>query len=178
MTTPIPIPLTILAPGNEPGINAGNYIIMGKESLTDSKEFHDGHYWLVTVNRRTLKVVGNESTTNNKDIPASVKPYVGSHDFFIVLATYNISGNNLPTGAFYDFLLSAGAGTKLKSLEQAFEQLGTSSINWPSYVLVTTLDNTDANAVEELNFTGSSILTAQLEPVMVDGAPFYTPVTL
>lgn len=172
---PSNVAMSVLGAGGAPIDNTVAYITVGNERLRTGNITHNT-YWLVTWDRRDLKVVGNESFQSNSEIPASAKPYVGNPDYFFALVTFNISGTNLPTGEFFDFLVKAGAGTALTNMEQIFEQIGTASLNWPSYILVTTMEPGVGDGLEAVSYQGGgAVLALQLVPVEYEGETLYTP---
>ena len=75
-------------------------------------------YWLVVVDRKTLKVVANAVTENQGVVPAEVKKYDGNNAYILVATSFQMTCKNRPTGELDTFLKANGADIKYKALQQ------------------------------------------------------------
>jgi MAC/Perforin domain len=57
-------------------------------------------------------------------------------DYLVILATFGMQGVQYPTNAFYQFMLSAGAGAGIKGWEKVFDRGGCSNYVGLNYILV------------------------------------------
>lgn len=135
-------------------------------------------YWFVVVQSSDLAVVANVVSTSNDTVPADVEKFAGSDDHILLVATWALQLNNVPTGDLYTFLKNTGAGAEMDRLDQVYEQLGTGDFGAACYALAATLNDQDSPGIEASSLFNGLVLTAQFMPVEVDGVTTYTPVQL
>lgn len=133
-------------------------------------------YWFVVIDLTNLNVVANVTSTSNSDLPSQLNPYVGNPQYLLILTTVGLTFDNLPVGALYSFLQSAGSGPKLEEAEQMFAQLGTGYFSGVGYILVATMDPADTPGFEAMGVFNQPLLFFQMMPVDVGGSTIYTPI--
>ena len=137
-------------------------------------------YCVVVLQRSDLKIVTSFTFTDNSSVPSQLSPYLGNADYTFIFTTNALSSANLPTGALYDWLISEGAGTCLKSLEQLYAGLNCGNWGAFSYALVGVFGSSDeGGAIEGMAVQQNALLmTLEYQPVTVAGNTFYTPIEL
>lgn len=170
------VSLSILA--SNTGMNLNSRITFGTQKLISPYTNHN-QYWIVVIDRYDLSVKANFHVSNNNSVPAQLGPFMGNTQYIMILTTQNLGSNNLPTGPFYDFLISEGAGVQLKRAEQIYEAFGCASFGNVAYTLVSILGDDGGPAFEGSNFVDHAYFTT-LELVAVDiaGKTIYTPASL
>jgi len=140
---------------------------------------HGGtQYWIVIIERTTLKIEASFAFNDNSAIPPQLKPYQGNSQYFMIFSTYQMYMGQFPTGDLYNFLISEGAGVQLKRAEQIYANLNCSSITQAAYTLVAVLGDDGGAAFEGLKLAidGPGLVTTlQLIPIDIGGKPLYTP---
>jgi hypothetical protein len=169
------VPLTMYS-----GIGIGNYantIVIGKARVQPPNGILHNGYWAVVVSRKDLSVLVNINFTTNSVVPSEFTGYAGNDDYILILTTLSLHSDNLPVGAFYNFLIAHGAGAELKKLEQIYAALDCGSIGSMGYSLVTVFDQT--LGIENASFHGNFLLsTLQFTPFTVNNQTLYTPISL
>ena len=170
-----PVPLTVQS-SNSRNITAN--IVIGSNSL--HLALNDWNlYWVVVVDRVDLSVKANFTFTENDQIPPQLNPFLQNTQYILIVTTQMLGSNNLPVGAWHEFLLDEGANVELFKLEQIFEAFncGTWGNMGYSFVAVSGDDGgkgyESGNVLEIVDF-----LTLTLLPVEVDGKPMYTPTSI
>nr|WP_321237088.1 hypothetical protein [uncultured Psychroserpens sp.] len=175
------IPLTIVSPTNVdvPGfitlglIKDPNYVSV---PMPNKKQVQ---YWMVVFDRKTLKVLENFMFSDNSTVPSQLTPYLNNSDYFYVLTTRIMASTNVPTGSFYNWLISEGAGAGLKTIEQEFYALNCAAYNLFSYTFVNVFGPKVATSLEFYNFEDNRLVTAlELMPIQIAGSNLYMPVQL
>jgi hypothetical protein len=169
------VPLTIysgIAPGNH-----ANRIVIDKNSIHPANTQMSNCYWAVVVSRKDLSVLVNITFQSNSTIPSEFTGYAGNDDYVLILTTISLGSDNLPTGAFYNFLIQHGAGKELKRLEQIYAALNCGSIGSMGYSLVTVFDQT--LGIEHASCTEKILLsTLEFTPMNINNQVIYTPISL
>jgi hypothetical protein len=135
-------------------------------------------YWIVVIDRTTLKPVYNQVHTNPDTAP-DIGPY-DADNYMLVVCSVALGTGYVPQGAFYDFLYGAGAGTQLDRIVQVNQQIGCGEVGKMSYILVGLLGpgrpNTPGIELAQTEYYASGpILTIQLIPADISGTVVYTP---
>lgn len=168
------VPLTIQS---AIGGNLGSEIVIGSNDLQLTYDKHN-LYWYVVIDRNTLEVKVNTTTSDNTDVPSELNPYLGNSDHILILTTQNLYSSNLPQGNLYKFLLNEGAGPQLKRAEQIYEALNCGSWGWFCYTYVAILCDESTDGFELLDIHHSSIMTLSLMPFSIGGKTYYSPVSI
>lgn len=136
-------------------------------------------YWMVIFDRKTLKAVENFMFSDESTVPSQINKYVNDSNYFYVLTTRTMSSREVPVGDFYNWLISEGAGTGLKTIEQCFHALNCSGYELFSYTLVNVFGTKVGTSLEFFNFDDNRMITAlELKPIEVDGSNLYMPIEL
>jgi len=171
------IPLTIQATIKSPqaGMSA---IHFGDQHLTFSPAVLD-NYWVVVLDRSNLDVKANFSFSDTSQIPPELKPFLGDTGYIMIFTTSQLSFGNFPKDGLYDFLISEGAGTALKTGIQISEALKDNWINKAAYTLVAILGEEGSRCYESMDIEEDALITAlQLIPIMIEGKTLYTPAAI
>lgn len=160
-----------------------NTITIGKNGSTLGIALGDykatNTYWIVVLNRQTLKVELNMTTKDNASVPTQLQAYLGNTNYILLLSTQNLGSAYLPQGALYNLLVSEGAGVQLKRLEQIYETLNCGTWGFMAYSFAAVLGNDGDIALEAATIMDNAVLhTFELHPVDIGGNTFYTPVSL
>ena len=174
MSSPQPVPLTVKASYQ----NNDLQIVINSKAVKYPGSSTAFGLWYVVVNNQSLDVLASVVSNDADSVPSEIAKYENNTDAFLVVSSVGMMATMLPAGNLYTFLRNTGSGTALDHLEQLFEQLGTGSLGWASYALIATLDQSDAPGIEGSAMNESTILTATLMPVEIDGKTVYTPVPL
>lgn len=140
-------------------------------------------YWILVLDRSTLKAVYNEIHSSSNAAPNLGN--LNSPDNILVVAALGVGLDRQPQGDFFRFLDLNGAGRELRRVEQIANQFNCGSLGMFGYVLVGLLGNLDQPGFE-LSSIGTTdgiaalepILTLQLLPTTINGKTIYTPVQL
>lgn len=169
------VPLTVCASNER---NLGAEIAIGSNRLSLNYQLTNV-YWIVIIDRSDLSVKANFHFSNNADVPPELNPYLNNSQYILILATQVLGSNNLPTGAFYKFLMGEGSGLQLVRLEQIFEAFNCGSWGSMSYAFAAILGDPNTTGFESSTVQDSAnFLTLQLQPFEVDGKTMYTLTTL
>jgi len=165
------LPLTIQSPLIA---NFGAKIVIGTNyySLDSSKT---NVYWYMVVDRTTLDVKVNLSTSDNQNVPSAIQPYVGNNQYILIFTTSLINSANIPTGALYNYLIKEGASVELKSMEQIYATLNCGNWGWFAYTFVGIMDNDETPGYELFSYSHSTVMTMQLLPVTTPSGVLYSP---
>lgn len=171
--SPTPQALTIQAPLTS---NLGARIVIGSTqlSLDQSK---NNLYWIVVLDRQTLDVKLNISFSENDTVPTQLGPFIGNSNYILILTTQTLNTANIPTGAFYKYLVNEGAGPELNRMEQIFASLNCGNWAWFAYTYVAVMCDDSSDGFEMFDFTNSTIMTLSLKPISIGGKNYYTPVS-
>jgi len=139
-----------------------------------------GYYWALVLSRTDLSVQANFCFQANNVVPAQLNPYIAQPgQYILVLTTIGLSSANLPTGAFYDFLLQEGSAAELKKLEQIYAAFNCGTWGRFGYSLVTVIDNSPGASFEFASITGwSMVSTLLLAPIQIGSQTLYTPIAI
>lgn len=172
----LPVPLTVISSTSNQYL--WGQIGIGNNILTQQPK--NPGYWILVLDRRTLEVVVNQF----QEAP-NVDPNLGNYnsiDYILVLGTIGVGLNNQPQGAFFTFLDLNGGGRELRRVNQVATQFNCGSLGTFGYALVGILGDRNVQGFEDSQITAgvnlAPILTVQLMPTDVNGAPYYTPVSL
>lgn len=170
------VPLTIQA-GISP--NYGSQIVIGSKSVTPPK-FGSNMYWALILDRTNLAVKENFTFTSNNMVPPQVTPYIEGSKYIMILTTMGLSTQNLPQGAFYDFLIESGAGAALKRIEQIFEALNCGTWGQAGYTFVTVLDKDPSTSGFDFSdiYEYALVSTLQFIPFQIGPNVLYSPALL
>lgn len=174
MSDPKPVPMSIRSPME---IKFNPAIVIG-DSTVDVPSKKTSSYWVVIVNRKTLKVVYNILHTDPDTAP-DITGY-DTDDNMLVVCTIELGVGNVPQGGFYDFLYEAGAGEALQRLIQINQQIGCGEVGWVSYMLVGLL-GPGRPAIQGIELSQvqywpqGPIMTIQLIPTVIGSDVIYTP---
>jgi hypothetical protein len=143
----------------------------------------DDSYWIVIINAKNPREKVKEWVvpgTSNSTVPAGIDTYMNDPDYLFAVATNYLSTLHVPQGAFYNFLVTYGAGRELQKLEQVNTVLGCGSYSRMSYILTGQCGPRGPKIVpppsyEMSTFAGSSsaLMLMSLMP-MPNGAPPYS----
>lgn len=163
--------------------NWSNYIAIGKNGSTLGLSLSNptlrNAYWMVVLDRTTLKVVANFTTTDNSSVPPQLSPYLGNTKYMLIISTQNLGSAYLPQGALYSFLISEGAGPQLARLEQIYQTLNCGTWGFMAYSFVCVLGDDGSGAFEASTIHDNAILqTIQLMPINIAGTTSYVPISL
>jgi hypothetical protein len=172
MSTPKTLPMTVQCPLTS---NLGARVVIGPKQYSVPYD-KTNLYWLMVVDRVTLDVKVNITFSDNHDVPSQIAPYQGDSRYLLVLTTSLINSANIPTGAFYDYLVGEGAGPQLNRMEQIYETLNCGNWGWFAYTYVAIMGDDSTDGFEEFSFTNSTIMTLSLMPIKVGGDYYYTPI--
>lgn len=175
---PAIVPLTVVSSQNTtfwPTVAIGTNALQPLATMA-------GNYWFVVVDRTTLQVVANAYSADPSAVPSSVESYAGNSQFLLILLTWGVTVNNVPQGALYEFLESAGASSELARLEQINLQLSCGVFGAMSYVLVGQMGSGSDGGFElsslAQNEALGAVLTLQLLPTVIDGVIYYSPIEI
>jgi hypothetical protein len=171
------VPLTVVASQS----GAWPSITIGTNASLRPPDENPGELWLVVIDRTTLNVAASVTTTDFNDVPAAVQPYAGNVQYMLIAVTMGMTINQVPQGALYQLLVSAGADDALSRLEQINLQLSCGDFNMMSYALVGVFgQGTQGFEDESLLQVGALgvVLTLQLMPTVIQGQTWYTPIEL
>jgi hypothetical protein len=172
MSTPADLPLTIQTPLTG---NLGARVVIGKNQYRIDYN-KNNVYWLMVLDRTNLDVKVNITFSDNHDVPSQIAPYIGNSQYLIILTTQLLNTANLPTGKFYDYLISEGAGRELRRAEQIFAALNCANWAWFAYTYVAIMGDDTTSGFENFSFSNSTITTLTLMPFNVGNQIYYTPV--
>ena len=139
----------------------------------------DSYYWFVAIDRQSLKIVHEVTTTSNTDVPSGFETggQYNNDDHILVFSTTHMSTLMVPQSDLYAFLRESGAGLKLARLEQVFLQLNCGTYGRMAYSLVDTM-GTPGAGFEESSFRHTTVSTLTLLGEEVNGNMLYTPISL
>ena len=117
------------------------YLIVGYGAAAGSlkpQNPQDDSYWIVIMdaNKPTTKVAEFVVPgSQNSSVPAGLDAYMSKPGYIFAVVTQYLSTLHVPQGAFYDYLVTYGAGSELQKLEQLNTVLSCGSYSRMSYVL-------------------------------------------
>lgn len=171
MATNIPLTIQCSCVPYPPG-----KIVFGTNNLSISASAGDC-YWVVVVDRTDLTIVQNFTFSDSSDVPPALVPYQDNSQYMMILTSNQLISYNLPTGDFYNFLVSVGAGPALQNLEQIYTALGSGYWTTMAYTLVAVFDS--SAGYEYSDYQNNVVVnTLTLIPVQVGSGVLYTPVEL
>lgn len=177
MSTTTMLPLTLNSPLQQ------NYTV--KIAIGDnifSPPANNGGFWVVVVDRYSLKVVINTVQTANDQAPD-----LGSYDtdqYMLLFVGLSMRTDRLPQGALYAFLIDNGAGAQLNRLEEIERVYGCGVFGAAAYILVGILGPGQPStkgiegAAIDYAFPTGVVLTLGLLGTQVGSQTIYTPVLL
>ena len=172
------VPLTVCSGQTQGTVVA---VAIGSNSVQPPSNW-PGSYWYLVVDRTTLQVAVNVASPDPADVPAAVSTYANNSQYLLIFLSSNITINQVPQGALYQLLESAGASTQLARLEQINLQLSCGVFTRMSYVLVGQMASGSGSGFEASSLAQAeslgAVLTLQLLPVVIDGVIYYSPVEL
>lgn len=171
------VPLTITA--TEQNDSAAEIAIgTDKVTLPGKPSSYVGGYWVVVVDRRSLKVVYNQ-VLDTYDKAPDIGDY-NTPDYMLLVTTMWLGTGHVPQGAFFDFLIDNGAGRELRRIVQLNHTLGCGSWATVAYCLAGVLGPglPATRGVEMCDIGGNNldvIMTAELVPAQIGDTVIYTP---
>jgi hypothetical protein len=153
-------------------------LVVGTNYITPPTVTAPGFWYVVVDLSNNLNVVANEYSSSNNAPPADIAAMLGNPNYFLFFIGMAPITGMMPQGDLATFLLAAGAGAQLASLEQTIGQLGTGFLSSFSYVLGATLNAQDLPGFEESSLWNPSVLTMQFMPLTVSGQTVYAPVQM
>ncbi len=169
------VPLTVQS-SNSRNLTAN--IVIGKNGLSLPRDQWN-LYWVVVLDRTDLSVKANFSFKENSEAPSQLKPFLNNTQYILILTTQMLGSNNLPVGAWHDFLLSEGASVQLFRLEQIFEAFNCGTWGNMGYSFVAVFGNDGGIGFESGNVQENvDFMTLSLVLLDIDGKKLYTPATL
>jgi hypothetical protein len=97
-----------------------------------------GSYWIVILSAKNPKQKVKEWVVPAQDhstVPPGLDAYMSNPDYIFAVVTYQVGSNQVPQGAFYDFLVKYGASRELQRLEQVNVLTFCGSFSSVSYIL-------------------------------------------
>ncbi|MEM9304965.1 MAG: hypothetical protein AAGE01_22830 [Pseudomonadota bacterium] len=140
-------------------------------------------YWILVVDRCSLKPVYSEYWDQPDTAPTIPDEY-NDPNYMLIVVTWALTTPNVPTGAFYDFLVDNGAGGGLDAIVQANSQAGCGVFSGVCYILVGQLGEGSPSGyigIEDyavIGAEGGIYLPMQLVPATVGDQTIYTPTRL
>lgn len=98
----------------------------------------DDSYWIVIINAKNPREKVKDwivPGSSNSTIPPGIDTYMSDPDYLFAVATNYLSTLHVPQGAFYNFLVTYGAGRALQKLEQVNTVLSCGNYSRMSYIL-------------------------------------------
>lgn len=94
-------------------------------------------YWIVVIDAKNPRSKVKEWIVPgaNNAVPGGIDTYMEDPDYIFAVVTQNLSTQNVPQDAFYNFLVKYGAGRELQRLEQLNSTLGYGAYGHVSYIL-------------------------------------------
>jgi hypothetical protein len=149
-------------------------------SVTQISSSHpaDDSYWIAILdaNNPANKIQEfNVPGANNTAIPAGLDAYMRNPAYLFALVTQTLQCAHVPQGAFYDYLVSYGAGRELQKLEQINTSFGCGQFSTLSYALTGQCGppNSGSPAYEQGSGSGSVLLMLSFMP-LPSGQPPYS----
>jgi len=175
------VPLTIKAnnTGNTSAIAIGltgdaNYQLLQSGISTGNFGF-----WMIVLDRTSLKVAANFTFTDATTVPSQIGPYASDSNYMFVLTTQSAWSTKVPTGNLYQWLIKEGAGPALKTVEQAYEALNCSGFAQYCYTIVDVFGPNQGNTFDAYALEEKVLFSAlELQAFTVNGKTLYTPVAL
>jgi len=156
-------------------------LVVGSQRIvpTKTKDVYNAFWYVILdLSNPTGQPVVNVLSTDTKQPPPEVTPYVGKTGYLLCFSFVKLLTAFMPQGALYQFLRQVGAGVELDRAEQLVEQIGSNVFDVVNYNLVATTLDTDEPGFESLDFYHPAVLPFQLMPVDVDGKVTYTPIAV
>jgi hypothetical protein len=177
------VPLTLQTMISNSGNSYYSLINIGKTALTQPANVPPatpGYYWIVVLDRSDLSVKLNINFQTNNVVPPALSPFIQNPGKYImILTTIGLSSANLPTGAFYNFLVQEGSGAQLNTLEQIFAAFNCGTWGRFGYTMVTVLDNVNSGSFEFGSITGWALVSTLLfSPIQIGPQILYTPIAV
>jgi hypothetical protein len=171
------VPLTIQAAET---YNYYSQIVIGSLRLSPPKSATTSFYWIVVLDRADLSVEANFTFTSNDTVPPLITPFIEGSQYIMILTTQQLGTDRLPTGAFYQFLQSQGAGVHLTRLEQIYEALNCGTWGNAAYTYVCILDKDPQTSGFEFSdiYQFGQVITMQFIPFQVGQGVLYSPALL
>ena len=91
----------------------------------------------------------------------------------LILSSQILLTASIPAGQFYSYLVQLGAGPKLRSIEQFYQNLGCGNWVYLNYTMITVFDSSEA--IEYNEYKSDSVYTLELIPVPTSTGVLYTP---
>ena len=137
----------------------------------------DDSYWIVFLDRNNpiAKVQEfNVPAANNTAIPTGLDAFMSNPSYLFALVTQTMQCAHVPQGAFYDYLVSHGAGRELQKLEQLNTSFGCGQFANLSYALTGQCGpaNNGSPAYEQGSGLNSVLLLLSLMPAPNGQPPF------
>ena len=132
-------------------------------------------YWVMIFERTTLQPVVNITFSENDKVPAEILKYAEDETKFIVVCFHNVYSNNLPQGAWAEFLYHEGATTQLTEIEQIFESFNCSNFGMLGYVFVAILGDSKTDVYDVGSTKLSTLLLISLQNF---GTSSYSPTSI
>lgn len=177
MSTNTVIPLSIQS-GNSFS-NQSSQIVLGsgKSQTTYSVPGTKNNlYWVMILDRTSLKPVVNTTFSSNDVVPADISKYGNDDTKIIIVCTHNLFSPNLPQGAWAKFLYQQGASTQLTRIEQIYESFNCGQWGRLSYIYVAILGDESTNGFDMSAVVGgASLMTLSLQNF---GSTQYSPTSL
>ena len=112
--------------------------VRGNSTRITPANAQPGCYWIVILSAKNPKQKIKEWVMPAKDhstVPPDLETYMSNPDYIFAVTTYWVGSNQVPQGAFYDFLVKYGAGRELQRLEQVNVLTFCGSFSSVSYIL-------------------------------------------
>jgi hypothetical protein len=105
---------------------------------TTNADLPSEFYWVAILNAYQPGILLNEFVipgSSNSTVPAGLDAAMSDPGIIFVVATKQLSLQNVPTGDWFDFLIKYGAGSELRRLNQLSTTLQPGVFNGAGYVL-------------------------------------------
>ena len=123
------------------------------------------YFWLVVVDRKTLKVVANAVVEDCSQVPPAVKKYDGNKDYILIVTSYSMNTSSSPKGDLDAFIKNNGGGIKYNAIQQISTVIG--KINQTAYnYLMASVMGEKSEAIEVFSI-GNATLSLPMELLMV-----------
>jgi hypothetical protein len=168
------VPLTVVSGAGR--TNPWGQIALGSNVMSQNPKQRG--FWIVAIDRATLKIVYNQVQTD-----PSAAPDLGvfnTADYVLAMASLGMGLDRQPQGSLFSFLDKNGAGRELRRVAQVASQLNCGALGTYGYALVSLLGNTNPRGFEisQLSTEHATILTVQMQPATIGTKTIYTPVQL
>ena len=95
--------------------------VRGNATYIRPANLQAGSYWIVILSAKNPKQMVMEWVVpkqNHSTVPPGLDAYMSNPEYIFAVVTDCVGSNQVPQGAFYDFLVKYGASRELQRLEQ------------------------------------------------------------